>query len=534
MGLLRSIRIGVGIRSRLILLALIAAVPFVWYRVADIHSAERANLASIRGDVIRIAERSATVQSEIFAEVRALLTVTAKVPVVSAGKPDACGAFLRSIKDSRGWIRNFAVTDLKGRIVCASTPQALGIDLGDRAYVKSALATHEFTLSDYIFSRLDDRPILAAAYPALDQNGRIIGILVATMKLSWFDQASASVGKVLNARVLLVDAAGTVIAHYPQTATLKNTVKVDRRLLAAADTRESQWFESRDEDGVRRLYGVADLAGTDARLAVGLSIETALSASREKIATAYANAALLTAVIVLLAWLGGEAFLITPLRNLLQATRRLSDGDLDARARIPRSSHEFRELAESFNTMADRLERLATIDGLTGVANRRRFDQYLSEEWRRAMRTRMPVTVALIDVDRFKSFNDDHGHQAGDECLKLIASELTLFARRSEDLVGRYGGEEFVISLPGLSREDAGRHMERVRAAIASLSLPEFDVAAGQVTISIGVSTTVPTPTAPAESIIAAADAALYEAKRAGRNCVKFREPDNAKATAAA
>jgi diguanylate cyclase (GGDEF)-like protein len=124
----------------------------------------------------------------------------------------------------------------------------------------------------------------------------------------------------------------------------------------------------------------------------------------------------------------------------------------------------------------------------------------------------------MIDVDGFKLFNDRHGHQAGDDCLRIVATELTLFARRSEDLIGRYGGEEFIVGLPGLRGEDAMRHAERIRAAIADLAMPELGIRRGDVTVSIGVSSVIPSPSMTADTLVAMADVALYEAKRAGRN----------------
>jgi diguanylate cyclase (GGDEF)-like protein len=532
---MRSIRFGDGIRSRLILLALIAAVPFIWYRVADIRAAETASLDAIRNEVMRIAAGGAADQAEVFAEAGTLLSIAAKVPVLTAGAPEACADFLHSIKASRDWAKNLIVLDPGGRVVCATDPKAIGLDLGDRSYFHAAVASRGFALSDTVVSRLDNQPILAAAYPAFAPDGTLQAVLVATLNRSWFDRATAAVGKMLNARVLLVDRQGTVLGRYPDVPQDADAAVVDQRIVQASTTAGPQSFEIKDDDGVGRLYGVAELGATHARLAVGVSIDTALAAARARIQSAYINAALLAFVIVLLAWLGGERVLLSPLRDLLATTRRLADGDLAARAQLRRGTREFRELAASFNIMADRLSELAITDGLTGVSNRRRFDQYLDEEWRRAMRTQTPISLAMIDIDGFKKFNDTHGHQAGDECLRMVASELTRFARRSQDLVGRYGGEEFVIGLPGLSAEDAKSHGERMRAAIAALSMPEIGVGPGDVTISVGMAVCVPSPGTAADTLVAMADSALYEAKREGRDRVAlFRDEPGDSSTRAA
>jgi diguanylate cyclase (GGDEF)-like protein len=524
MSAMRLLRLGDGIRSRLVLLALIAAVPFIWYRIADIRAGETANIEQIRNDAVRIAARAAGEQNEVFAEVRTLLSVIAEVPVVTDGTVDECSAFLLTVKSTRYWAKNLLVTDASGHVVCSTDPKAVGLELGDRPYFLSAATNREFAVSDFIFSRLDGQPILAAAYPTVGQNGALEGIVIATLNLAWFTNAVTDVGKNLGARVELVDASGTILARYPEPPANFGTA-ADMRVSQASNAAGGGSFEGKDDDGVRRLYGVAVLSGSKARAAIGFSIEAALAETRLKIQSAYINAASLGAMIILFAWLSGEFFLLTPLRDLLAATRALADGDLSARAKLRYSSNEFRELAASFNTMADRLSTLATVDALTGAANRRRFDQYLTEEWRRALRSKSPLAVLMIDVDGFKMFNDRHGHQAGDDCLRIVAVELARFARRSEDLVCRYGGEEFVIGLPGLTSSDALKHAERLRAAMENLAMPELGLPAGCITISIGVAVSVPTAGVSPDTLIAMADTALYDAKRAGRNRVAlFRE----------
>lgn len=168
-----------------------------------------------------------------------------------------------------------------------------------------------------------------------------------------------------------------------------------------------------------------------------------------------------------------------------------------------------------------RLEALSFLDALTGVANRRAFDQALDGEWRRGIRSRSPLTVILIDIDHFKAFNDTYGHQAGDRCLATVAAALAGVVHRAADRVARYGGEEFVALLPATDAPGAGAVAERMRLAIETLALPHAASPATHVTISLGYATTIPSELTAAEALLAAADAALYEAKGAGRNCVR-------------
>lgn len=167
-----------------------------------------------------------------------------------------------------------------------------------------------------------------------------------------------------------------------------------------------------------------------------------------------------------------------------------------------------------------RHERLAFVDGLTGIPNRRRFDETLAAEWSRATRTGTTLTLLMIDVDHFKLYNDAYGHPAGDTCLSQIAQALKGRARRANDLCARYGGEEFVVLLPGLDLAGGTRLAEALRDAVSALNIEHRVSSLGRVSISLGAASVVPTVDTSAESLIAAADSALYEAKHAGRNRV--------------
>jgi diguanylate cyclase (GGDEF)-like protein len=166
------------------------------------------------------------------------------------------------------------------------------------------------------------------------------------------------------------------------------------------------------------------------------------------------------------------------------------------------------------------LERLAAIDGLTEIPNRRRLDEVLVAEWLRCQRDALPLTVALMDIDHFKRFNDAYGHPAGDDCLRRVAQALAGVIRRSGDLVARYGGEEFAAILPNTSPDGARQVAEAFRAAVQALGiLHEHATQAGVVTISLGAVTVVPDYEGiTATDLTRGADECLYAAKAQGRN----------------
>jgi two-component system chemotaxis family response regulator WspR len=183
----------------------------------------------------------------------------------------------------------------------------------------------------------------------------------------------------------------------------------------------------------------------------------------------------------------------------------------------------FRFLRESQKNLADaniELQKLAALDGLTGIANRRRFDETLQFEWQRGQRDKTPLSLLFCDIDHFKSYNDHFGHLAGDLCLKKVAAVLTEHLKRPADLAARYGGEEFALILPETEAAGALLIAEACRRHLEGLQIENPAASTGIVTISIGVATIVPSPDSTVEQLINRADQALYAAKRGGRNSV--------------
>lgn len=166
------------------------------------------------------------------------------------------------------------------------------------------------------------------------------------------------------------------------------------------------------------------------------------------------------------------------------------------------------------------LEQLATRDGLTGLANRRCFDDTLHAEWARALRQQQPLSLLMVDVDNFKAYNDANGHLGGDECLKRIARAVAS-EMRANDLVARYGGEEFAVILPNQSLKGAAIVAERIRCRVEQLQLPST-APTRHVTVSIGAATAIAGPDNNASQLVATADAALYRAKHLGRNRISL------------
>jgi diguanylate cyclase (GGDEF)-like protein len=193
--------------------------------------------------------------------------------------------------------------------------------------------------------------------------------------------------------------------------------------------------------------------------------------------------------------------------------KKVWNGEITGVVAISRDMTEHKDLEQ-------KLAALATLDGLTGIANRRHFDEHLEREWARARRDGTALALLLIDVDHFKKYNDRYGHQAGDACLKRVAQTLAVQTRRAADIAARYGGEEFVLLLPDTDRAGCELIGRKIRSSLADLGIDhELNLPSRKVTVSIGGATaTWQNAKASSSSLIEAADRALYSAKDEGRD----------------
>jgi diguanylate cyclase (GGDEF)-like protein len=217
---------------------------------------------------------------------------------------------------------------------------------------------------------------------------------------------------------------------------------------------------------------------------------------------------------------------ITALKTPEDETRALSAGAADFISK-PVNAAVVRARVRTQLTVkrqADALRALSLTDGLTGVANRRAFDERLDAEWRRCARAGLPMALILADIDHFKQYNDHYGHQAGDACLAQAAAAMRRSAGRPQDLVARYGGEEFAILLPQLGAAGAERVAAKLQAEMEILAIPHaLAPGRGVLTLSMGVAEMVPHDAATPADLVQAADTLLYEAKAAGRGRYRLK-----------
>ena len=242
--------------------------------------------------------------------------------------------------------------------------------------------------------------------------------------------------------------------------------------------------------------------------------------------------------------------ILQPVKMLISATERVIDGNFDIKIKNVRSD-EIGDLTNIFNQMilkiknymesirlanrkleevnsgleqkvrerTEQLELLSNLDGMTGIANRRKMDEYLNHEWELAFRNRQPLSLIILDIDFFKNYNDTYGHPAGDECLKKIVRTISRSLKRSTDFVARYGGEEFVLILSNTVQAGAIEVAECIRKEIEYLKIPHTtSLVSGYVTVSLGISSLLNFDDQSLPAFFQSADEALYAAKQSGRN----------------
>ena len=212
---------------------------------------------------------------------------------------------------------------------------------------------------------------------------------------------------------------------------------------------------------------------------------------------------------------GGDDYLVKPISEVVLTAK------VRAMQRIAQMRYSLVVLTRRLDEANRDLTRLSAVDGLTGIANRRQFDEFLAREWARGTRHETEISLLMCDVDFFKQYNDLYGHQTGDECLRAVAQALASRVKRPTDLVARYGGEEFAVILPDTDLEGARQLGEAMRSEIERLGIAHGGGKDGIVTMSIGVACTVPNRDGLGSvALVKAADEALYEAKARGRNCI--------------
>ncbi len=528
-----------GIRARLALLALMLVAPLMVERVRSLEDTRNRQIAAASEEFASLTRHSTNIQREVISSVETMLKSAAYIRA-SGGIARSCEILRASLPTNLPWIRSIMFVSKDGLVQCSTFNYQVGLNLADREYFRKAQQTGDFVFSDYLFGKTNNRPMMMAAYPVAAVNAEQDAVVVAGINIDWLSKIMTNLGGRPGISSLLIDSTGVVIAAPADQASLigrsLDTVPlmaaVAEAALDAQTPAGSVSFTA--ADGSKRELNFARIPGTQSRLVVSIDEARVTAAINREIRAAYLQLGFVCLFVLLGALIGAEKLIIQPIEMMTGMARRFGQGDGAARVARHRLPSEFVPLARAFNAMAaqlsqreremvatnDRLTVMASIDMLSGLANRRGFQSRLDFEWMKAQQYGSELSLLMIDVDHFKLYNDTYGHPEGDACLTRLGETLAGIAADTMGFAARYGGEEFCLLLPNTGALRAMEVGETVRAAIQALQLPHATSSHKTVTVSIGVASTLPDESQRPGDVIEAADAALYAAKHRGRNTV--------------
>jgi diguanylate cyclase (GGDEF)-like protein len=469
-----------------------------------------------------------------------MMKSAAYIRASAGGVGRSCDMLRASMQVELPWIRSMSIVAGNGRVQCSTLPGLVGVDLSDRDYLRKAVKTNGFVFSDYIVARAAKLPIMTAAYPVSAIAPGEDAVIVAGINLDWMSKIMDDLGGRPGVSAVLIDSEGTVVAAPSDQASMIGRSLDNVPLLAAIADKAIGSDESGRSisfiaaDGSKRTVRSTRIPGTGSRLVVSVDQARVAANTNREIRTAYLQLAFVFLFVLLGALIAAEKLIIQPIEMLAAIAKRFGQGDWSVRAARNRLPGEFIPLARAFNAMAaqlgererelvatnDRLTVIASIDMLSGLANRRGFQSRLDFEWMKAQQSDGELSLLMIDVDHFKLFNDTYGHPEGDVCLSKLGETLAGIAAETSGFAGRYGGEEFCLLLPNTDSMRAREIGEMVRQAVWGLAMPHTTSVYRNVTVSVGVACTTPNDEARPGDLIEAADAALYAAKHRGRNSV--------------
>jgi diguanylate cyclase (GGDEF)-like protein len=528
-----------GIRARLALLALILVAPLMLDRARSLEDTRSKQIALASQEFADLAQHSADTQREVISSVETMLKSAAYIRA-SGGVGRSCEILRASLPLNLPWILSIMIVSKNGLVQCSTLNNLVGLDLSDREYLKKARETGGFVFSDFLFAKSNRRPIMMAAYPVSAINSVEDSIVVAGINLDWMSKIMSNLGRRPGISAVLVDSAGVVLAAPADQAgmigrpldTLPLLSAVAEKAIGPDQPDGSLTFT--DAEGSNRIVHFVRIPGTQSRLVVSIDESNVTAAINREIRTAYLQLLFVCLFVLLGALVAAEKLIIRPIQMMVAMAKRFGQGDWSVRAARNRLPAEFVPLARAFNAMAaqliererellatnERLTVIASIDMLSGLANRRGFQSRLDFEWMKAQQYGSELSLLMIDVDHFKLFNDSYGHPEGDVCLTRLGETLAGIAAGTMGFAGRYGGEEFCLLVPNTDSKRALEIGEMVRTAVQNLAMPHCTSHYQTVTVSVGVACAKPNERQQPGDLIEAADAALYAAKHRGRNAV--------------
>lgn len=515
------------LRWLLIAIVALAALPVFALYLARLNASSEYALQQAREFAASLARSAADQQHSLLLNARGLSEAIRHIPAI-AERSD-CDALLSGINQKASWASSIFLIDKSGLGICGSRQPARGMNFSDRGYFKDAQRTGEFAVSAAIIGRVTKQPVVATAAPIRAVSGEITQFVVIGVEMNWLPSIANAAQQRYQGAVLVMNRDGGLVSRYVRNSGVTSVAEtgtsdttLQRLVTAGLPVLELH------EDGIDRIYGVAHVKDMQLTVAVSLDRGIVLGPIQQRFWIDLAWLLVVAAGSIGLALTVAEFSVLRGVRTLNATALRLKAGRMGTRVNLsPRVASELHDLAASFNSMIAEFERLAYLDRLTGLPNRRYLErQMLTRGTERDKRGNLiPEALLAIDLDGFKPVNDIFGHAMGDKVLAAVARRIAAVAS-DRAMVARLGGDEFValISLPGAidPRASARAFGDEIRNALREPV--DIDGNLFPVGASIGVAV-VPEDAETLAGALVVADAALYEAKRTGRNRVIDQAP---------
>ncbi|MDF2636558.1 MAG: diguanylate cyclase [Pelosinus sp.] len=422
---------------------------------------------------------------------------------------------------------HISVIDEKGNFIASSRSKYLGINIADREYfnIHRMSDSKELYFSKPFIGRVEGKWMFHVSRRINKPDGSFGGIAVIGVEPLYFSNfySKMSLGK--NDAISIVGRDGIIrVRQTGEKMDVGTDVSNSPLHQHVQKATIGSYVNVSVIDNSRRINSYIAMPDYPLILTISALEADALSDYYHRQQRYYFTASIVSLFITLtfslLIWM------VLQKENMADELRRKKESleiTVEERTRqIQDAYDEQQAMNDELQAMNDELQRLSNVDGLTGIANRRYLNDYLERECHAALRLNKPLALIMVDIDFFKAYNDTYGHQHGDECLKIVATTLAAGVNRSTDLVARYGGEEFVVILPNTDADGAMLVAEKLRLRVEEQYLLHKKSPTNCVTISLGAAITIHPQEFTPLHLINAADQALYQAKREGRNCVRL------------
>ncbi|MBI4498822.1 MAG: GAF domain-containing protein [Chloroflexi bacterium] len=351
-----------SLRLRLSLLVLLAVVPMAGLTLSTDLEQRRTAVTQVQDNALRLAHLTSANHDRLTEAARQLLVALGQFPAVRTHDPAACSALFADVLEEYPFYTGLSAARPDGEVFCSAVPPPGPLNIRDRAYFQRALATREFAIGEYVIGRITGKPVLTFAYPVLDDAGQVQSVVVTALDLAWLNQFAAQAQLPEGAVLLVVDHTGTVLARYPDPEAWVGQPAPETSVVQAMLTHGEGVAEATGVDGVLRLWGFAPLGGgaPDGGIYLGVGLPPAIAFAEADRAMVRNLFGLGTVALLALTatWVAGDVLVLRWVGALVQATKRLSAGDLGARTGLPHGPGELSQLVSAFDEMAESLEQL--------------------------------------------------------------------------------------------------------------------------------------------------------------------------------